>query len=140
MNSVVVQIHGVAIPNDGSDAQGQAAAGVYFGKGCLHNKLVSLPQGLQSTNSRAILVAIKTALDELILMRHTMLDPRWKEVFIMTNSEYARKSFHEWVWQWEVNGWQHIGRKGTVENLDLLQEIHGQLIHIETALTMAVRF
>lgn len=140
MNTVVIQIHGIAIPNDTDDPNARAAAGVYFGPNCSHNINFSLPEYMNQTNNRAALEAVRTALTEIIQMRHTKLDPRWKEIIIMTNSDYVKKSLSLWVWEWERNGWQNMKKSTTIKNLDAMQEIHNLLTHIETTLNMSVRF
>ena len=141
MNTIVIQIQGIAIPNSSTDPDSVATAGVFFGEGSPHNISFVLPTYMQQTSNRAVLEAILVALKEVMAMRQTVLDPRWKEVLIMTNSEYAKKSLSQWVWSWEKNGWHHMRQEGNlIANLDTMQELQNVLTHIETTLNMAVRF
>ncbi|KAK5105497.1 hypothetical protein LTS08_001774 [Lithohypha guttulata] len=141
MNTIVVQVHGVAIPNSRTDPTGRAGAGIYFGRDdCPHNMNFALQPYVVQTANRAILEAVRTALSELISMRHTKLDPRWKEVLIMTNNDYVKQSLDKWVWEWEHNGWQRMGRLDNIKNLETMKEVHNLLTYIETMLNMAVRF
>jgi len=141
MNTIVIQIHGIASPNSATSPDSVAAAGVYFGAKSSHNINFVLPSHMDQTNNKAVLEAIRTALKEVMAMRHTVLDPRWKEVIIMTNSEYAKKSLSEWVWQRETNGWHHMRQQNSpIAHLNTMQELHNTISHIETTLNMAVRF
>lgn len=136
MNTVVIQIHGIAAPEARNP---QAAGGVFFGRGA-QNHSFNLDATLPQTSNRAVLEALRIALKEVITMRHTTLDPRWKEVTIMTNSEYVIKSFSEWIWQWEVNGWQRIRHGGVIEHVSLIYEIQHLFTHLEGSLNVAIRF
>lgn len=142
MNSVVIQLHGTAIPNSTSDPDGRAGAGVFFGENSPHNCYFALPPYMPQTANRATLEAVKTVLVRLISLRETLsgLDPRWKEVFIMTNNDYVKDSLCKWVWQWERNGWKHIKEGGKIQNVDAMQEAQNLLTYIESSCNMAVRF
>lgn len=140
MNTMVLQIHGIAAPIH-RDGPFRAAGGVFFGsQQNPHNHGVVLQVKDPQTNHRALLLALRFALQELINMKHTMLDKRWKEAMIMTNSEYVVKSFSEWVWQWELNGWQHIRRGGLIEHADVIFDCQNLMTHLEESLNMSVRF
>lgn len=144
MNTIVIQVHGTAIPNSTTDPIGRAGAGISFGGDTSpHNAYFAVLPYMPQTANRATLEAVKTVLGRLITLRETAstLDPRWKEVFIMTNNEYVKNSLSKFIWQWERNGWKHTtGGGGTIENLDGMQEIENLLIYIESSCNMAVRF
>ena len=141
MNTIVIQVHGIASPNATSDPDSVATAGVYFGQGSPRNMDFVLPKHMEQTNNKAVLEAIRSALNAVVSMRHTVLDPRRKEVIILTNSDYAKKSLSEWVWSWERNGWNHMQNSNDpIAHLDTMQEIHNVILHMETTLNMAVRF
>lgn len=121
-------------------ADSVAAAGVFFGANCPHNINFVLPNYMDQTNNKAVLEAIRTALNEVMTLRHTVLDPRWKEVIIMTNSEYAKKSLNQWAWSWEQNGWNHMRQQNKpIAHLDTMQDLHNIITHIETTLNMVIR-
>jgi len=141
MNTIVIQVHGIATPNAASNPDSVATAGVYFGPESSHNVNFVLPSRMEQTNNKAVLEAMRTALNQVMAMRHTLLDPRWKEIVIMTNSEYAKKSLSEWVWTWETNGWHHMRQQGgPIAHLNTMQDLHNIICHIETTLNMAIRF
>lgn len=132
MNTIVLQIHGIA-------DSAQAAGGVYFGREDRDSRF-TLGVLHRQTHQTAILVALYQALQRLIAMRHVTLDDRWREAIIMTNNTYVIQSFNKWVWQWEVNGWQHIRRGGQIQHMEIIREIQNLLTHLENDLNMAVRF
>ena len=139
MNTVVIKIQGIAIPNDSSDSDGRAGAGIFFGKAAKNNSYALVRSNMSQTQNRALMEAVKIALSEIIRIRQTFLDPRWKEIMIMTNSEYIVKTFSEWVWLWERDGWRRTNGSA-LKNLDIVQNCHKLLCEIENDRNMAVRF
>lgn len=75
-----------------------------------------------------------------MMMRHTELWPGWKEVIIMTDSDYAKVSLSRWVWAWEKKNWTRSNKKKIIENLETMQNLHNLITYIEDALDMSVRF
>ncbi|KAK5942592.1 hypothetical protein PMZ80_005157 [Knufia obscura] len=119
MNTIVIQIQGLANPNSSTDPNSAAAAGVYF----------------------ALLEATLIALKETIAMRQTILDPRWKEIIIMTNSDYVKQSLTRWIWTWERNGWNHMKQQNNpIAHIRTMEELQNIMTYIETTCNMTVRF
>lgn len=58
----------------------------------------------------------------------------------MTDSDYAKKSLSVWVWGWEKSGWSRANNKGTVENVEVMQDVHNLITRMEASLDMSVRF
>lgn len=58
----------------------------------------------------------------------------------MTNSEYAKNSLSIWVWQWEKSGWNRAANKGTIENIEVMQNLQKLITYMERCLDMSVRF
>ena len=76
---------------------------------------------------------------KLFILRHTALDVRFKQLMILTDSEYIRDTFSKNVFTWEVNEWKRSkGRK--IEHLPEIQTLHTTIKLLETTLDMAVRF
>ncbi|KAK5957824.1 hypothetical protein OHC33_001013 [Knufia fluminis] len=141
MNTIVIQIQGLANPNSSTDPNSAAAAGVYFGANSPHNINFTLPPYMQQTSNRALLEATLIALKETIAMRQTILDPRWKEIIIMTNSDYVKQSLTRWIWTWERNGWNHMKQQNNpIAHIRTMEELQNIMTYIETTCNMTVRF
>lgn len=141
MNTIVIQIQGVANPNSSTNPNSTAAAGVYFGRDSSHNISFVLPSYMQQTSNRAVLEAALVALKEVVDMRQTVLDPRWKEIIIMTNSDYAKQGLTKWIWNWERNGWNHMRqRNNAISHVDTMQQLQNIMTYMEKTCNMAVRF
>lgn len=141
MNTIVIQIQGLANPNSSTDPNSAATAGVYFGANSPHNINFTLPPYMQQTSNRALLEATLIALKETIAMRQTILDPRWKEIIIMTNSDYVKQSLTRWIWTWDRNGWNHMKQQNNpIAHIRTMEELQNIMTYIETTCNMAVRF
>lgn len=140
MNTIVVRVQGISRFNDTSNPNSAAAVGVYFGPQCPRNICYPLPSQFKQTANRALLESIRCALEYVMMMRHTELWPGWKEVIIMTDSDYAKVSLSRWVWAWEKNGWKRSGKKQVIENLEAMQNLHNLITYIEETLDMSIRF
>lgn len=140
MNTIVIQVQGISRFNDTSNPNSAAAVGVYYGPQCPRNTFYPLPNQVKQTANRAVLESIRCALNNVTKMRSTDFIPGWKEVIVMTNSEYAKMSLSTWVWAWEKNGWNRAGGTGVMENLDVMQGLHNLICYIEDTLDMSVKF
>lgn len=140
MNTIVIEVHGISRLNDPSKPDSAAAFGVFFGPTCARNASFMLSTHLKQTANRALLEAVRYTLNNVIQMRHTNFIPGWKELIIMTNSDYAKKSLSNWVWQWEKNGWRRTGGKELIENIEIMQDLHNLMSYMEHSLDMSVRF
>lgn len=140
MNTIVIQVQGVARFNDTSNPDSAAAVGVFFGPQCARNSFYPLPIQFKQTANLAVLESIRCALEQVMMMRHTEFWPSWKEVIIMTDSEYAKMSLSRWVWIWERKNWTRSGKQQAIDNLEAMQNLHNHITYIEDALYMSVRF
>lgn len=140
MNTIVVQVQGISDLNDTSKPESAAAFGVFYGPECARNCSFTLPTGFRQTANRAVLEAIRCTINLVIQMRSTEFIPGWKELIIMTDSDYAKKSLSVWVWQWERSGWNRAGKKGIIENVEIMQDLHNLITYMENSLDMSVRF
>ena len=140
MNSIVIQVQGIARFNNTANPNSIASVGVFFGPQCARNSFYPLPIEFKQTANLAVLESIRCALEHVMMMRNTELWPGWKEVIIMTDSDYAKMSLSKWVWVWERNGWAKSGKKAAIENLEAMQNLHNVLTYIESTLDMSVRF
>ena len=73
--------------------------------------------GNKQTNQRAELTAIIRALDTV---------PKYRDLIVATDSQYAINCVTLWYKAWQGNGWKTSYGK-TVENKDLIESIRGRL-------------
>ena len=74
-----------------------------------------------TTNNReelkAILHAFKIACENY----------RFETVYVYSDSAYCVNMINDWIWTWAKNDWKN-SKKKTVENLDLVKDLHKYLI------------
>lgn len=110
---------------------------MYWGPSCAFNQSGVLASNERQTSGRAELQAVRYALIGFNARRIRGELDGWRELVIKLDSEYVKKSFDEYIWKWETNGWRKSDGK-EVEHLDLVQDIHRMICGIEQA--GAVRF
>jgi ribonuclease HI len=137
MRSVVVAVDGGSRGNNQADPTSRAAWGVYWGPSCAFNYYGVLASNERQTSGRAELQAVRYALIGFTARRIQGELDGWRELVIKLDSEYVKKSFDEYIWKWETNGWRKSDGK-EVEHLDLIRDIHRMICNIEQA--GAVRF
>ena len=137
MRSVVVAVDGGSRGNNRADPTSRAAWGIYWGPGCYSNQCGTLASSERQTSGRAELQAVRHALISVQARRAQGDLGDWREVIIKLDADYVKRSFNEYVWNWEKNGWKKSDGK-PVEHLDLIQEIQSMLREIEK--DGAVRF
>lgn len=74
-----------------------------------------------TTNNREEMKAILHAFE------HACSYYRYDEVLIYSDSAYCVNMINDWIWTWAKNNWMN-SKKKTVENLDLVKELHKYLI------------
>ncbi len=137
MRSVVIAVDGASRGNNRADPTSRAAWGVYWGPGCASNACDTLAASEAQTSSRAELQAVRHALLG-VHIRRTQGDLQgWRQFVIKLDSEYVKKTFDEYLWKWEQNGWRKSDGKKP-EHLELIQDIHHMVCGIER--DGAVRF
>eukprot|EP00915_Cephaloidophora_sp_WS-2016_P008772 GHVH01012288.1.p1 GENE.GHVH01012288.1~~GHVH01012288.1.p1 ORF type:complete len:373 (+),score=55.59 GHVH01012288.1:46-1119(+) len=90
-----------------------AGVGVFFKDGSTLNVAEKLP-GSPQTNQRAELTAIKRCLE--VLIDEGKMSAKVK---IITDSEYSKKIFTEWISGWKKRGWKKADG-GDVKNCDII--------------------
>lgn len=100
-----------------------AGYGVYYGPDDDRNVAIALSDvdpDIKPTNQRAELLALLHAL------RNIKSDLSWSRarcpVRILSDSQYAVKSFNIWSDNWRNNGWRN-NRGTTISNVDLIREM-----------------
>ena len=74
----------------------------------------------ETTNNREEMKAILHAFE--YACKHF----RFEDVLIYSDSAYCVNMINDWIWTWAKNGWKN-SKKKTVENLDLVKELHKYL-------------
>lgn len=137
MKSIVVSVDGGSRGNNASNPNSRAAYGVSFGPGCMWNVCHVLKASDPQTSSRAELEAVRQALQVVLTRRAQGEFDGWREIIIKTDSDYVAKSFTQYIWEWEVNGYRKTDGK-PVQHMELIQDIHATIVAMEPH--MAVRF
>jgi len=141
MNTIVVSIDGGSRGNNiKSNPNSTAAFGVFFGRNCPRNFCRKLDRDLPQTSNRAELEALFQALVALKEMYdHGDFRDRYREVIIMTDSEYVAKSMDKWIWNWLKHDGRTVGGK-PVKHWELVEELHDRICAFEQDCNMSVRF
>jgi ribonuclease HI len=137
MRSIVIAVDGAARGNSNTDPNSRGGWGVFWGKNCKSNDCGILAPDVKQTNSRAELEAVRQALRGLLRRRANGELLGWKQVIIKLDSDYVKKTFDEYISEWQKRGWKKSDGK-VPKHLGLIQEIHSMILDIE--LNGAVRF
>jgi ribonuclease HI len=137
MLTVVISVDGAARGNHDSTVQTRTAWGVYFGPGCQYNN-AQVNDGHHLRSGGAELEAVRQGLLAVLARRRAGELDGFREIIIKLDSDYAAKTFDQYVWGWAKKGWKkHDGTEPV--NLQLVKNIHFMICAMEQD-NMAVRF
>lgn len=113
-DAIVVYTDGACAKN--GQRGSRAGVGVFFGENSEYN--ISEPlEGTKQTNQRAEMTAVIRALTTIYSMEKKVSD-----VVILTDSQYTRTGYYDWMPKWKRNRWKTSS--GTdVLNRDLWEEL-----------------
>jgi ribonuclease HI len=130
MRSVVIAVDGAARGNNRADSSSRAAWGVYWGLNCLSNRCGLVPSDEPQRSNRAELEAVHQAILSVQVRRDEGELDGWREIIIKLDSDYVKKTFDEYIWNYEKNGWRKSDG-GAIKHLALIQDIRAMICEME---------